>query len=424
MTNSSTSLSTHSATGAADAPRQPEAGAQPTPDGRSDSEVIALVGFAHGVSHFFHLLLPPLFPWLMAEFALSFSGIGGVITLFFVVSGIGQAAAGVLVDRIGAARVLAGGLACFVIAALLLAFANGLAMLYVVAAIAGLGNCVFHPADFTVLNRHVSTARLGHAFSIHGVSGNVGWALAPLLLTGVASLAGFRVAALAAAVVALAALALVFLRRQVLADPPAAADAPPASKGSSFAYLGALPVWLCFAFFLCITTAFGAMQNFASPILQSMYGLSLAMAASSVSAYLLGGGAGILFGGFLARRGRQETLIALALGAAALLALLLASGLPPAASLLPLLATIGFCTGIAGPSRDLLVRRVATSRFGQAAYGRVYGFVYSGLDAGLALAPLIFASFMDSGRFTAVLLGVAALQTLSIFAAWSAGRSR
>jgi len=374
------------------------AAALPAPDGRSDGEVIALVGFAHGVSHFFHLLLPPLFPWLMAEFALSFSGIGGVITLFFVVSGIGQAAAGVLVDRIGAARVLAGGLACFVVAALLLAVADGLAMLYVVAAIAGLGNCVFHPADFTVLNRHVSTARLGHAFSIHGVSGNVGWALA--------------------------ALALVLLRRQVLADPPAAPDAHPASKGSSFAYLGSLPVWLCFAFFLCITTAFGAMQNFASPILQSMYGLSLTLAASSVSAYLLGGGAGILFGGFLARRGRQETLITLALGTAALLALLLASGLPPAASLLPLLATIGFCTGIAGPSRDLLVRRVATSRFGQAAYGRVYGFVYSGLDAGLALTPLIFAGFMDEGRFAAVLLGVAALQTLSIFAAWSAGRSR
>ena len=76
------------------------------------------------------------------------------------------------------------------------------------------------------------------------------------------------------------------------------------------------------------------------------------------------------------------------------------------------MAGIGFCTGIAGPSRDLLVRRAATARFGQAAYGRVYGFVYSGLDLGLALAPVIFGTLMDGQRFGAVLVGIAVLQTL------------
>ena len=74
------------------------------------------------------------------------------------------------------------------------------------------------------------------------------------------------------------------------------------------------------------------------------------------------------------------------------------------------MTAIGYSTGIAGPSRDLLVRRAATSRFGQAAYGRVYGFVYSGLDSGLALAPLLFGGLMDSRRFAAVLIGIAALR--------------
>ncbi|MFZ1445745.1 MAG: MFS transporter, partial [Candidatus Dechloromonas phosphoritropha] len=131
--------------------------------------------------------------------------------------------------------------------------------------------------------------------------------------------------------------------------------------------------------------------------------------------------AGILGGGLLARKGDHERLIALALGAAALLAVALATLPLPSWSVLPLMAGIGFCTGVAGPSRDLLVRRVATSRFGQAAYGRVYGFVYSGLDAGLALAPIVFGVFMDHGRFAQVLIGIAMLQALAIFTALRVG---
>ena len=389
---------------------------------RNDVETIAVVGFVHGVSHFFHLLLPPLFPWLMDDFGLSFTGIGATMTVFFVISGVGQALSGFLVDRLGAARVLGAGIGCFLLAAVLLALAGDYATLVVVAALAGLGNSVFHPADFTVLNRHVSQPRLGHAFAMHGLSGNLGWALAPVFLTSIAASAGWRAAALSAAMVAAAALALLFWRRDALADPPGIAYEVREGEGVSiFAFLGSPAVWMCFAFFFLITTAFGAIQNFATPILQNLHGLSLAVAASALSAYLLGGAAGILGGGLLARKGDHERLIALALGAAALLAVALATLPLPSWSVLPLMAGIGFCTGVAGPSRDLLVRRVATSRFGQAAYGRVYGFVYSGLDAGLALAPIVFGVFMDHGRFAQVLIGIAMLQALAIFTALRVG---
>jgi FSR family fosmidomycin resistance protein-like MFS transporter len=51
--------------------------------------------------------------------------------------------------------------------------------------------------------------------------------------------------------------------------------------------------------------------------------------------------------------------------------------------------------------------------------------VYSGIDSGLALAPIVFGLFMDAGRYTYVLWGVAALQTLAIGAALTVGsRSR
>ena len=392
---------------------------------RHDLETISLVGFAHGVAHFFHLLLPPLFPWLMKDFALSFTGIGATMTIFFVVSAIGQALAGFLVDRYGAARVLGAGIGCFLLAALLLSLADGYLGVSVVAALAGLGNSVFHPADFTVLNRHVSQARLGHAFSIHGLSGNLGWALAPVFLTAIAATAGWRAAALGAAGVALLALALLLWRRRTLADPPGnlhtAAAGQPGQPISPFAFLRAPAVWLCFTFFFLITTAFGAIQNFATPILQQLYGLSLAAGATALSAYLAGGAGGILTGGFLAQKGQHERLIAAAIGTAALLAVALATLPLPAWAILPLMAGIGYCTGLAGPSRDLLVRGAATSRFGQAAYGRVYGFVYSGLDAGLALAPLAFGVLMDGGRFRAVLVGIALLQGLAILTALRVG---
>ncbi|WP_300449297.1 MFS transporter [Accumulibacter sp.] len=387
-----------------------------------DLEVISLVGFAHGVSHFFHLLLPPLFPWLMSDFGLSFTGIGATMTIFFTVSAIGQALAGFLVDRYGAAQVLSGGIVCFSIAALLLAAADGYAGLVGVAALAGLGNSVFHPADFTVLNRHVSPPRLSHAFSVHGLSGNLGWALAPVFMTGIAATAGWRSAALAAAGLAGLALGVLFWRRRSLADPlPSAQIGFSGPAGPMFAFLRSAAVWLCFAFFFLITTAFGAIQNFATPILQNLHGLSLAAGATALSAYLAGGAGGILTGGFLAQKGDQERLIAAALGTGALLAIALALLPLPAWSVLPLMAGIGYGTGIAGPSRDLLVRRAATSRFGQAAYGRVYGFVYSGLDAGLALAPLAFGGLMDDGRFAAVLVGIALLQGMAILTAYRVG---
>jgi len=393
------------------------------PEKNHDVEVISLIGFVHGVSHFFHLLLPPLFPWLMHDFGLSFTGIGATMTIFFVVSAIGQALAGFLVDRFGAARVLGGGITCFLLAALLLSVVDDYLGLTLVAALAGLGNSVFHPADFTVLNRHVSQHRLGHAFSIHGLSGNLGWALAPVFMTGIAATAGWRMAALAAAGIAALALLLVAWRRRTLADPPGSlvSGAAGGQAISAFGFLRSPAVWMCFLFFLLITTAFGGIQNFVMPILQNLHGLSLAAGATALSAYLVGGAGGILTGGFLAQKGEQERLIAAALGAGALLTIALALLPLPQWSVLPLMVGIGYCTGIAGPSRDLLVRRAATSRFGQAAYGRVYGFVYSGLDTGLALAPLVFGGLMDGGRFAAVLIGIAALWGLSILTALRVG---
>ncbi|MBX3646172.1 MAG: MFS transporter [Rhodocyclaceae bacterium] len=390
---------------------------------RSDLRTISLIGFAHGTSHFFHLLLPPLFPWLMPEFGLSFTQAGAMMTVFFVVSGVGQALSGFVVDRVGPRRVLLAGIACFVLAGLLLSLANGYAMLLAVGALAGLGNCVFHPADFTVLNRKVSHARLGHAFSVHGLSGNIGWAIAPVFLTGIAAAAGWRAAALGAAALGALAWLVVWLGRDATQMEAADAKVSPGGTATTFGFLGAGAVWMCFLFFLLVTTAFGALQNYATPLMQNVYGLPVAAAAATLSFFLLGGAAGIAVGGVLVSRGAtHDRLIAAALATAALVAVLIASGVLPAWSVSMAMGAMGFFGGIAGPSRDLLVRQAATARFGQQAFGRVYGFVYSGLDTGLAVSPLVFGPLMDAGRFGTVLAGVALLQALAILTALNVGR--
>lgn len=389
-------------------------------DAPRDREVIALVGLAHGTSHFFHLMLPPLFPWLMKDFSLSYTDVGLLTTTFFVISGIGQALAGFVVDRVGGWRVLCFGVGMLALSGVVLAMATSYHWLMLSATFAGLGNSIFHPSDFTLLNQRVSQPRLGHAFSIHGVSGNVGWAIAPLFMAGVTTLLGWHAAGFGAAAIGGAVFLTLFLRRRVLTD---AAD-PMTSRVASdeihdragqFAFLASGAVWLSFAFFLLTTMAFGILQNYAPAILSHVYAVSLVVASSGLTAYLVGSGAGMLAAGFL--RDRADRMVAPALGFAAVMAAVLASGAMPRVALWPLMVSIGFGVGFAVPGRDLLVRRAATSRFGRSSFGRVYGFVYSGLDTGQALSPLVFGPVLDAGHFRQPLVAIAVLQAAALLTA-------
>ena len=384
-----------------------------------DREVIALVGLAHGTSHFFHLMVPPLFPWLMRDFSLSYTDVGLLTTTFFVISGIGQALAGFVVDRVGGWLVLCFGVGMLALSGVVLGLATSYPWLMLSVTCAGLGNSIFHPADFTILNQRVSQPRLGHAFSIHGVSGNVGWAVAPIFMAGVTSVLGWHVAGFGAAAVGTAVFVTLCLRRRALADAEGLMSSHASDdahhRPGQFAFLASGAVWLSFAFFLLTTMAFGVLQNFAPAILSHVYGVSLIVASSGLTAYLVGSGIGMLAAGFL--KDRADRIVAPALGFAAVMAAVLASGEMPSLALWPLMVGLGFGVGFAGPGRDLLVRRAATSRFGRSSFGRVYGFVYSGLDAGQALSPLVFGPVLDAGHFRRPLIAIALLQAAALFTA-------
>ena len=381
---------------------------------RQDARVIGLVGMAHGVSHFYHLILAAVFPWLKPAFGLTYAELGLLMTVFFVISGIGQVLAGFVVDRVGATRVLIGGLALLATAALVLAGARGYPMLMIGSLIAGLGNSVFHPADYTLLNQRVSKARLAHGFSVHGISGNLGWAAAPLFLGGVAAASSWRTAVLASSAIPVIMLLLIFFNRAYLAADPVAPKAAGAAREGNFAFLRLPTVWMCFGFFFLSSIALGGIQSFASTSLVALYQVSLASATTAYTAYMLASAGGMAAGGFIAARAlSHDRTIMIAFALAAGLALLLALAVVPGWMVVPLMGAVGLASGVAGPSRDLLIRSAAPAN----ATGRVFGVVYSGLDSGLAVGPLLFGALMDAHHPSWVFICIGLFQALSIITA-------
>lgn len=386
---------------------------------RADARVIALVGLAHGTSHFYHLILAALFPWLKPAFGLSYAELGLLLTAFFVVSGVGQALAGFVVDKVGARSVLFFGMTMLGVSALVLSGAGSYAALMGGALLAGVGNSIFHPADYTLLNQRVSRARLAHGFSVHGISGNIGWAAAPLFMTTVAAFSSWRMALACAAVLPFAVLAILVLNRARLAPErkPAVAAAPVTGEGT-LSFLRLRAVWMCFAFFFLTAVALGGIQAFASIGLMQLYGISRELATGSYTAYMLASAGGMLLGGFIgAGRQDHDRTVAIAFAAAAALALLLGVAVVPGWLALPLMALVGFFSGIAGPSRDLMIRAAAPKN----ATGRVYGIVYSGLDAGLSVGPALFGLVMDAGHPGWLFAGIALFQALAIVTAVGVG---
>ena len=387
----------------------------------SDVRVVGLISLAHGSSHFFHLILPPMFPWLKAEFGFNYAELGLLMTIFFVVSCIVQAASGFLVDRIGARPVLFAGVGLLVLAALTYSQSNSYAMLVLGAVIAGCGNGVFHPVDYTLINHKISPPNLPYAYSLHGVTGYLGWAAAPAFMVAVATVADWRIAFLAAAALELTTLLILWMSRERLVDnvkerqaqsqATHAAANPGLGPVSTFAFLKLPAVWLCWVFFFFSMSATTGMQSFAPSALLKIYELPVSSGNYFLTLMSLGGAGGMLLGGYLAKRfSYPERIVTICFSISIAMGLFLATGLVPYDAIVIPFMVIGAGLGIAAPSRDLIVRSATPPGVS----GRVYGIVYSGIDLGAALSPLVFGIFLDIGLPKFLFIGVAFLQFMII----------
>jgi MFS family permease len=383
---------------------------------RHDLKVMGLVGAAHGASHFFHLILPPLFPILKAEFGVSYTALALLTTLFYAASGFAQTIAGFMVDHFGARRVLLSGLSVLSISVIGYGFTSEYWMLMVLSVCAGLGNSVFHPADLSILTSKVSAERLGRAYATHGLCGNLGWAVAPVFVGTIALYADWRTAAIAAGMVGLTIVAAFMLWGGALAEVEAEIPAPrPSGRRETITrnlqMLLTPTIISCFLYFAFLAASLIGVQAFGITAIQQLYTIEFSTATAALTAFLIGSAAGVFAGGVLADRTDRHDLIAM--GGVALAAVVLVSIGAQAISValvIPALALAGFLSGTTGPSRDMLVRKATP----KGATGRIFGFVYSGLDLGSSLMPLLLGWIMDSGRADMVFYGCAAMLVVTM----------
>lgn len=392
---------------------------------RQDVNLIGLIGVAHMMSHYSQLMLAPLFPWLKDAFAVSYAELGFLMTLFFTVSCVVQTASGFWVDRMGPRPVLLAGLSLLAISAFGFALSPSYAWLMVFAVVAGTGNGVFHPVDYTLINQQVSAPRLGHAYSAHGISGTLGWAVAPVMLVPLAVAYSWRVALGAAGVLIITVLVLVwFYRHLMIAPSPRAAlstDVQAKGEASSLAFLRIPAVWMCFTFFFIFAMSLSVIQAFAPGAARELHNVPVTLVAVCLTTYMLASASGMVLGGFLATNPeRASRVVGAGFAVAASVSLILGLAHLSAWWVPVFFGVMGFVAGTAGPSRDLLVKRATPEN----ASGRVFGVVYSGLDIGQAVSPLIFGLMMDQHNYQGIFLGLAAIQGVLVFTAFKVRHAR
>ena len=388
--------------------------AAPAQSLQRDATVMTLVGLAHYMSHVMQLALPPLFPILHDDFGVGFTELGLIVTLFYVASGLGQAAAGILVDRYGGQRLLVAGLTMLALAIALAGTVASYWMLLPLALIAGLGNSVFHPADLSILSHRVSESRLGRAYATHSIAGTLGYATAPVLITALAAFGNWRLALGIVGIAGLCVALALYLGRARLIYAPGLAARPAEAGERQPRYLqvvGSPVVLMAFAYFAMTAFAGSGLQTFSITALVSGYGVALKIATLGLTFYLVGSAGGMVLGGFLADRTRHHYRVAMGgMAIAATLMLLLSAIAGHALIVVPLMMLAGMANGITAPSRDVLIRRAAAG----AGMGSVFGFVYSGFDLGSSTAPLLFGALLDHEAPHAVFVAVACAFALAV----------
>jgi len=375
--------------------------------------LVGVVSAAHFVSHYYILLLAPLLPFVRAEYAVSYTEIGLALAVFNIVSAALQTPAGFLVDWLGARILLVVGLiigaSAFVIAGLFDSFWLMVAMF----ALAGVGNTVYHPADYALLSHHVPADRIGQAFSIHTFAGMLGSAVAPASLLLMQNVWGWRGAFIGAGILGFAVAAILLAVRDNNAVPALATPPRTTSDKSPVGWrlLLSAPILLNLMFFALLALMSGGMYNYSVVALGALYDTPVGTANVALSTHLLLAAIGVLVGGLAATYTTRHALVAASgLGAIALFTVLIATvdlGFLP---LIAVMTVCGFFYGVIMPSRDMIVRDVTPP----GSFGKVFGFVTTGFNIGGIVSPLLFGAIMDHGSPRLVFLLVAAFSLIAI----------
>jgi FSR family fosmidomycin resistance protein-like MFS transporter len=374
----------------------------------SEARLVANVCFAHMMSHYNMLLIAPLFAFIRADYGVSYTELGLALTAFGAVSAVLQTPVGFFIDRTDARMTLISGLllgaGAITVAALIDSFWVFVAMF----GLMGVANTVYHPADYTLLSERVSPLRTTQVFSYHNCSGMIGSAIAPATLLFMQSMVGWRGAFLGAAVLNVVAALLLAVQteppviRPHVPKPRAEGDAKPTANGLRL--LLSPPILLNLALFLMLSMVGGGLNQYLVVGLQALHGTPPVVANTALTGLLVLSAVGVLVGGVVAGRTASHTLVT-ATGLSVTCAVAASIGLLDLGTVLLVLAASvsGFASGMAIPSRDMIVRRATPP----GSFGKVFGFVTTGLHIGGMISPLIFGQFLDRGHPLGVFLFVA-----------------
>jgi MFS family permease len=377
----------------------------------SDIRTTWLVSFGHFFAHLNILVLPPLFPILRDAYGVGYAELGVALAVLNITTLVTQAPVGALVDRVGAGPILIAGHMLFALAIALTGVFPTYPMLLVLMVVAGIGNSVYHPADYSILSAVVPRERTGRAFGIHTFGGYLGSAAAPILTVGLSELFGWRWALGLIGGVGVAMGFVLVLNRHLLRSPAHATPLPGSTAIGGLGLFMTLPIVMSLAFFCLLAMAQAGFSSFSSPSLIDLQGFTLVQASIPLTAFLAATAAGVLLGGWAAdRTERHELVVALCFLATALLAGLLAFARFPLEPTTVLFALAGIAGGFVSPSRDMLVKKVTPA----GASGRVFGFVTIGFNIGGFVAPPMFGHVIDIGHPDWVFWLVAILSLLTL----------
>ncbi len=388
---------------------------------RRDLKVMSLIGTGHFLSHFYILLLPPLFPLLKDALGVDYVQLGFTIAVLNGVTALTQAPVGFLVDRFGPRGILISGLALFSLAIGLVGVWPSYPVLLLLMVVAGLGNSVFHPADYAILSSAIDTRRMGRAFSIHTFGGYAGFALAPPAIVTLAAVFGWRLALLLAGSAGLIVAAVMLANSSVLRADLDDRQRPAAGGAGAPAWrlLLSAPILMALGFFVMLGISLGGYMSFSVAAIQGMYQIDLAAATVPLTCYLVASTCGVLVGGWIADRTRRHhRVVATCFLLVAVFSAAIPLLVPPIALVTLLFACAGLFSGVVAPSRDMMVRQITPA----GASGKVFGFVTIGLNIGGMLGPMLFGLVLDLGDPGHLFWTIAGLSLLTLVVVFASAR--
>ncbi len=366
---------------------------------KREAKVVGLICTAHFLSHFYLLLLPPLFPLLHDFYGVGFTELGFAIAVLSITTGLTQVPFGFLVDRFDARAILIAGTLVESVAIALIGVFPAYGALLALMAVAGLANAVYHPADYAILNASVEVRRIGRAFSFHTFCGNIGDALAPMTILLLTAFLGWRAAIFACGAFGVVVAALMWMNSGILHGASRSQHAAGMEhqtgrvpQRTGLALLLSTPVVMGMLFYVGIAMTGGGIKTFSVSALHELYQTPLGAATVVLSAYLFSAPLGVLAGGLAVNRiARHDFAAAACFVCVAGCIFTVAAFDPPLLVIGLLFSVAGFCTGFVAPQRDMMIRAVTPP--GQ--MGKVFAFVSTGFNVGGIIAPILYGWLLD-----------------------------